>query len=135
MDYFLDDNNVIKRLIEEWEKYDGLIVAYDYDNTVYDYGNKGYSYNNVINLLRRLKKLDTTLIVFTCNTEDKYDVIKKYLNENDIPYDKINENADETMNFKGRKIYYNMLIDDRAGLSSAYNCLLKVVEEMEKRIG
>jgi len=132
MDYYLNDENVINRLIKEWNKYGKLIIAYDYDNTVYDYHKLGYTFENVISLLKRAKSIGANFIVFTCCNENKYDDIKKYLIINNIPFDKINENIDG-VDFGGRKVYYNILLDDRAGLSSAYNCLLKVVETIENK--
>jgi molybdopterin/thiamine biosynthesis adenylyltransferase len=47
--------------------------------------------------------------------------------ENDIPFDKINENMD-FIPFTGRKLYANIYLDDRAGLSAAYNILSKTLE-------
>jgi len=132
MDYYLNDENVINRLTEEWNKYGKLIIAYDYDNTVYDYHKLGYTFENVISLLKRAKLIGANFIVFTCCNENKYNDIKKYLNINNIPFDKINENING-VDFGGRKVYYNILLDDRAGLSSAYNCLLKVVEMIENK--
>lgn len=127
MDYFLDDSNIITRLVNEWNKHGELIIAYDYDSTVFDYGDKGRKFNDVISLLQKCKMVGAKFIVFTCCGEEKYESIKKYLINNNIPFDKINENI-EGLDFGGRKIYYNILLDDRAGLSSAYNCLLKAIE-------
>lgn len=129
MDYFLNDKNAIKRIVDEWRKYGKIIIAYDFDDTVYDFHNKGRTYNDVADLLRECKKYGAYLIVFTGCKEDKYKFIKNYLNENNIPYDKINENM-EFADFTGRKIYYNVLLDDRAGLSSSYKILKRSLEEL-----
>lgn len=108
------------RLIEEFEKHGKLVVAYDFDNTVYDYHKKGYTFDKVINLLRRAKTMGCYLIVFTCSDESRYDFIKNHLEENDIPFDSINENCPDTNFTNSGKIYYNILLDDRAGLKQAY---------------
>lgn len=126
MDYFLDDKNCIERLFNEWKKYGSIIVAYDYDNTVFDYYNKGYSYQQIVELLRECKKMKFHLTVFTSCNDDRFPEIKKYLEENNIPFDGINETPD-FIPFKGRKVYFNILLDDRAGLSSAYDQLWKVI--------
>ncbi len=127
MDYYLDESNSIQRLIQEWETHDKIIIAYDFDDTVYDFHKKGRDYSNVINLLKKCEEIGAYFIVFTCCGEDQFDKIKNYLNEKQIPYDKINSNLD-FVNFTGRKVYYNILLDDRAGLSSAYKCLSEVVK-------
>lgn len=126
MDFFLDDKNCIERLFEEWKKYGSLVISYDYDNTVFDYYKKGHTFEKVIELIRECKKMGFHLTVFTSCGDDRFDDIKKYLRENDIPFDAINETP-EFIPFKGRKVYYNILLDDRAGLSSAYDQLWKVI--------
>lgn len=132
MDLYLEDKNVVNRLVEEWTQHKNLIVAFDFDNTVFDYYQKGYEFNDVITLLRRCKQIGCKFIVFTSCEEEKYDFIRNYLNENEIPFDTINENLDITP-FKGRKVYYNILLDDRAGLRSAYDCLKEAVGVMETK--
>lgn len=126
-DRYLNDKECIDRLLNEWEKYGMLIIAYDYDNCVFDYGNRGDKFDNVIALIRKVKKMGCHLVVFTSCDETRYSEIKKYLNDNNIPFDSINETPD-FIPFKGRKVYYNVLLDDRAGLSSAFNVLKEVVE-------
>lgn len=125
-DYFLDDNNCVSRLFEEWKKYGSLIIAYDFDNTVFDYYKRGDTYEQVIELLRECKRLGFHLTVFTSCNDDRFPEIKEYLTTNDIPFDSINETPD-FIPFKGRKVYFNLLLDDRAGLSSAYDQLWKVI--------
>ncbi len=128
-DYYLDNENVIDRLIREWKQYKKIIIAYDFDDTVFDFWKKGRTYTDVITLLQRCEKIGAYFIVFTAN--DDIEMIKKYLTENKIPFDKINENM-EFIKFTSRKIYYNILLDDRSGLQSAYECLLKIVKQIER---
>lgn len=129
-DFFLDDSNVVSRLVEEYQRYGMLIVAYDFDNTVFDYYQKGYSFDCVIELLRECKTLGFHLTLFTSCNDDRMPEIKEYLKKNNIPYDSINDTPD-FIPFKGRKIYYNHFLDDRAGLSSAYNVLKEVVFQVK----
>ncbi len=126
MDYFLNDQNCVERLFDEWKKYGSLIVAYDYDNTVFDYYNKGFQYTDVIELLKECKRMKFHLTVFTSCNDDRFPEIKQYLSDNNIPFDGINETPD-FIPFKGRKVYFNILLDDRAGLKSAYEILWKVI--------
>ena len=130
MDYYLSEYNQVERLIIEWKQYGKIIIAYDFDDTVYDFHKKGRNYEDVILLLQRCNKIGAHFIVFTCCGEDEYPKIKDYLYENDLPFDTINNNLD-FVKFTGRKVYYNILLDDRAGLRSAYDVLLETVEIME----
>lgn len=117
--YFLSDRNCARRLIEEYEKFGTLWVAYDFDNTVYDYHKKGHDYEEVTALIRELKEVGCKLIVFTAEKDLGH--VLAYLHQHDIPYDLVNENPpffrspDES-----RKIFWNILLDDRAGLLSAF---------------
>ena len=65
-----------------------------------------------------------TLIVFSANED--YTFIKEYCKKSAIPYDAINENPPFYQS-KSPKIYYNALLDDRAGLKTTYDCLRRIV--------
>jgi hypothetical protein len=128
-DYYLNDNNCIERLKNELKSYPYLIVAYNFDNTVYDVHNKGISFNNVIDALRECKNIlcrgKFQLIAITDEHEDSF--AKEYLSLNNIPFDYINTNV-PMFNPKSGKIYYSILLDDRAGLKSSYHYLLSAIK-------
>lgn len=121
---YLNDQKALDRLLTEYKKYGSLTVAYDFDNTVYDYHNEGHDYSDVINLIRECKECGFYLIVFT--GEENTNKVETFLNENDIPFDAINENP-PFFKSTSRKIYSNILLDDRAGLYSAYWQLKNVI--------
>lgn len=131
-DFYLQKENVVSRLVEEWEAHGKLIIAYDFDNTVFDYHGVGHTYDNVIDLLRRCREFGAHLIVFTAKSDAEIPFMKQFLADNNIPYDSINENLN-FIPFDGRKIYYNILLDDRAGLESAYRSLATALEIMEMK--
>ena len=116
--------------MREYDKYNGLVVAYDFDNTVNDYHNAGDNYVEVIELIREAKVMGCYLIVFTAEVNTKK--VKKFLKENNIPFDAINKNP-PFRESKARKIYYNVLLDDRAGLRSAYEQLKAVFDRVKER--
>lgn len=104
------------RLVEQYHKMDRLIIAYDFDDTVKPYYSS--SCCRATNVIRAAKKyLNAYLIVYTCNQD--YDKIKDYLDKEKIPYDAINENAPFIHFNKKGKLYYNLLLDDKAGLHQA----------------
>lgn len=122
--------NCKKRLLEEYYKYGKLIVAFDFDNTIYDYHNNGGDYSEVIELLKDCSKLGFELILFT--TEEDF---TKLLNKSNSVKDLLG-----TANFKinkssifrsATKPYYNILLDDRAGLEESYEILKYVVDEIK----
>lgn len=130
IDRYLNHNQNVERLCREWKEHNGIIIAFDFDNTVFDYHNNGDVYDSVISILRTCKDMGCTLILFTSCEESKYDFMLEYLSSIGIHPDYINEQPDY-IPFKGKKIYYNILLDDRAGLESAYKVLLDTVNQMK----
>ena len=110
---------LLQRLISQYQKQDKLIVAYDFDDTVSPYWCANCT--QVQSILRRLRdNIDTYFIVYTSN--DDHDKIKKFLTANDIPFDSINENAPFAPTKEG-KLFYNVFLDDKAGLGEVVNTL------------
>lgn len=75
-----------------------------------------------------------TLILFTSCEEEKYDMMKSYLIDKGIYPDYINQTPEYIpFGHNGSKIYYNLFLDDRAGLSSAAHILLETIKAIERR--
>jgi FMN phosphatase YigB (HAD superfamily) len=125
MDYYLNKENTQKRLFEEYS----LVVAFDFDNTVYDFHQNGWRFENMIQLLQDLKSIGCYLIVFTANEDENF--VKNYCQKQTIPFDAINENPPFYQS-ESRKIYYNVLLDDRAGLAQVYEDLKALVLMIKK---
>ena len=126
-DPYLDDDLCVERLVENWKLHNGIIIAFDFDNTVFDYYENGYTYTKVIKLLKECKNMGCTLILSTCCDESKFDFMRDKCKENGIEIDYINESP-PYIPFTGNKVYYNIMLDDRAGLSAAYSILYKTKE-------
>lgn len=129
-DTYLNNENVINRLIKDHKEYGRTIVAYDFDNTVYSKEPNETCYQ-IIELLKVCKEMGFILIVFTCRPETEYDFVKNFLNINNIPYDFFNCDADFISFPKNnKKIYYDIFLDDRAGLKSAYESLVGFIYKL-----
>lgn len=121
---------LVSRLIDTYLKNDQIIIAYDFDDTVRPF--YGTDCNEVVELLKRAKAvLNPYFILYTSNADIEY--IKKYIKENDIPCNSINENA-EFINFDkfGKKLYYNIFLDDKCGLRAAMDALETLINLVEK---
>ena len=130
-DPYVIDIVVIQRLVKEWVKHNSLIIAYDYDNTVFDFHNAGYEFDFVIHLLREAKQYNAKFIVYSCSPDSRHDEMREYLNSKDIPFDTINENIIELHGGSG-KLFYNILLDDRAGLKTACSVLSAALTVMKE---
>ena len=119
---------VKERLRNEFRKYGELIIAYDFDYTVHNYQDENSSYEFVVNLLR-LWRPYANYIVFTASPEYRFKYIKDYLTKNNIPFDTINSEILER--HYTRKVYYNVFLDDRAGLGEISEILMELYKEIE----
>lgn len=132
-DRFLNTFNQKDRLFKEWLQYGSLIVAFDYDDTIFDYHNRGDTYQTVINQIKTLGHMGCTMICFTSCDESRYSDIKKFLYDNNIPCHGINIDS-EKVPFKGRKIYYNVFYDDRAGIGQIVDVINLLIRDIEDYI-
>ena len=128
---YLSDNTCTIRLVEEYKKHGSLVIAYDFDNTVYDYHKKGHDYSEIIDILKEAKNRGFYLIVFTAEQDETK--VANFLLVNGIPFDSINENP-PFFKAQTRKIYFNLLLDDRAGLRSAYNQLKSTINYIKQNL-
>ena len=126
-DPYLSKYNATVRLKDEYKKYGKIIVALDYDDTIFDFHKKGHTYEAVITLIKRCNKLGFYVVIFTGSEKEKYDSIREHCARIGIEITGINENAFPMNVGNNGKIYYNVLLDDRAGLDSAFAALLDTV--------
>lgn len=130
-DPYIYTHNAAERLYSEYKKYGSIIIAFDFDYTVHNFKDEQWHYDGVINLLRAWQPY-AKLVVFTASAEERYPYIEKYLRDNDIPFDYINEDIlPPEKHTPARKIYYNILLDDRAGLGNAFSILREVYNRLE----
>jgi hypothetical protein len=127
-DPYLKVSLMYKRLIDEYEKYGKLVVGYDFDGTVHDFHKEGHEYPRVIQLLRDLKEIGCKLICWTAYGDLAY--VEKYLKDNDIPCDGINEGG-IPLPWESRKPFFSALLDDRAGMLEVFVGLKKVIEHVK----
>jgi hydroxymethylpyrimidine pyrophosphatase-like HAD family hydrolase len=90
--------------------FDGTIAEYDPEK--YEDDKFGEPINGVQNALTTLRKNGYKIIIFT--TRKNSEKFKKYLEENEIPYDYINENPDQPEYSNAGKPIADLYVDDRA---------------------
>lgn len=92
------------------------IVAVDFDNTIAipDEDFKGLKEVPLaIQTLKDLRDFGYFLILWTCRTGEMLDQALQFLSDRDVQIDTVNENYPELSFQTSRKIYYDILIDDR----------------------
>jgi hypothetical protein len=125
MDSFFDKNKQLDVLLEQYEKHGKIIVAFDFDDTVSPF--RGESCEKVVQLIRDLRPY-AYLICFTARTPENQVEAEEYLKANRIPYDYINRGwqGDEISG----KLFYNQLLDDKAGLYESYTILSEFLKKV-----
>jgi len=129
MDFYLNPLNSSNRLIDEYQRYGSITIAYDFDDTVYDFHKKGRIYDQVISLLSELKSINCFLICWTGQEDIAF--VNDYLIKNNIPFNTINENP-PFYKSTSKKVYANAYLDDRAGLKQVYDELTYLVKIAKK---
>jgi hypothetical protein len=129
MDYYLSEDNIYKRLLTEYEKYGTLIVAVDFDGTISDFHNEGLTFDKVISLLKDCNRLGFRLVIYTANND--YELIQSRCETLGIKIEGINKQLLPEFTDRG-KLYYNILLDDRSGLPTAYKILRRLVDDKSK---
>jgi len=116
-DRYFDIHESVKRLVNDYVNHGTLYIAFDFDNTIYDYHKKGDVYPKVKKLLQYLSSNDSfKLILFTSNEGQALNDTVIRCKAMSIYPDFINYSP----LMDTRKPYYNILLDDRAGLYDAY---------------
>jgi hypothetical protein len=127
-DKYLVQNNVLNRMIDEYLKYGYTILAYDFDDTVFDTHNESNTYAQVIEVLQMCSKFKEDIYMICFTVRDASDIeVAKYLDENNIRHDAINDNCPHITISTSRKILYSLFLDDKAGLLSAYETLVRFI--------
>jgi hydroxymethylpyrimidine pyrophosphatase-like HAD family hydrolase len=128
-DPYFSTSECVNRLFNEYKKHEKLIIAVDFDDTLFDFHKKGFTYGKVINLLKECQNLGFYIVIFTGNENEL--LIREYCKSLGIEISSINENPIKLPYGNGRKIYYNILLDDRAGLGQAVEILEMLISKIE----
>lgn len=106
-----------------------MIVAIDFDDTIFPYDNPKDTCNKIISLVKRASKLGFIIILFAAREGERLEWAISYMKALGIAPDYVNSSPV----IGGGKPYYNILLDDKAGLGQAYECLLEAINIIEKQ--
>ena len=125
------DIGCITRLKNELNTHGRLVIGFDFDNTIFDVHNRGGNYTDIIEVLRKCKKHGWILCLYTAELRENWLKWKvDYCRHFGIEPDYVNESP----LLKGtKKPFFNLLLDDRAGLESAYTILKYILHYADSR--
>lgn len=125
-DRYLNTEQSVIRLTEDFHLHGDLIIAFDFDNTVFDFHSTGDTFPELERMLKFLKFHGFTLILFTSRIGKELNYAIEYCEDNGYAPNFINESPV----MKTKKPYYNILLDDRAGLNESYSILKQTLKNL-----
>ena len=130
-DPYKDTINCFLRLRREWKRHGRIIVAVDFDDTVFDFHGEGHDYKEVLEVLCRCIQKNFYIMLFTGTPPSEWPRQKEFLARRGIPVNSVNVNPIDLPFGNSGKPYYNILLDDRAGLGQALDVLRMLLWEVE----
>lgn len=133
MDPFVSTSKIVDRLHKEYKKHPKLVVAVDFDDTVYDFHGHGAQHERVLEALRKCNELGFYVVLWTASAPERFNFMKGYMKEKQVHIDAINENPIPLPFGNHKKMYYNILLDDRAGLGQALDALEILINDIKSK--
>lgn len=137
---FVSITDMVEDLVRRWERYGELIIAVDFDDTIYNYrDNPMLNLVPLQELLKECVKCSMKVVIFTARPKSEFKFIEGFCGAIKLKIEGININilkdGDSNRGVgESGKIYYNLLLDDKAGLQQAYFILKRTYLEIQKRL-
>jgi len=115
----------IDRLVKEWEQHGKIIIAADYDSTIAYWPTieNQEDIDRTVKLLQIAHETGAYIVIFTACKADRHLAIQNHCEELRLPISGINIQPVPLPYGNQNKIYANVFLDDRAGLSQALDIL------------
>ena len=131
-DPFMDESICVDRLVTEWRKHGRILIATDFDDSVFGFHDPTDTHPKMLALLKECSDMGCLITIFTAATPTRWDMMREFLETRGVKVASINKNAIELPYGNWGKPYWNILVDDRAGLPSAYRVLKAAAAEIKK---
>lgn len=131
IDPYTDTERCIQRLLDQHAKHPRLMLAVDFDDTLFDFHQTGAAYPRAIAAIKAAQSVGFYVTIFTASAKDRYPFIVEHCASLGIQVDAINRNVIESPFGNDGKIFFNLLIDDRAGLGQALDTLEAVLNRIK----
>ncbi len=125
-------DHCVARLWTEYQKHPRLIVAIDIDDTCFDFHSKNRTYPRVIKLLLECEALGFYLVIFTARAPENIPHAVDYIKGLGLTVASVNTNPFPLPYGNNGKPYYNILLDDRAGLGQACETLSRLIAMIKR---
>lgn len=119
----------VERLVREWKQHGKIICAVDYDGTIAYWPTieNQEDIKRTIELLQLVHATGAYIVINTACSPDRYEDIQRHCESINLPINNINAPPIPTTYGNSTKLYANIFLDDRAGLSQALDILEKAM--------
>jgi len=132
-DPFTSTSKIVQRLHKEYKKHPKLIIAVDFDDTVYDFHGGGAHHDRVQQALLKCNELGFYVVLWTASAPERFAFMREYMQDIGVHISAINENPIELPFGNHKKMYYNILLDDRAGLGQSLDALEIFMDDIKSK--
>ncbi len=120
----------VNKGLQQWLKYGKLIIGVDFDETILPYRDYEEKIcNQVVSTVLEAQKLGAIIILYTCRDDKLLDEAIHYCEEKGLKFHAVNPIGSEEFLGEGwsSKPYFNIQLDDKAGLISAVTTLQEII--------
>lgn len=128
---YFETRACIDRLLRQYKDHPRLIIAIDFDDTIFDINFSGKPSQTILNIIKRCQKHNFYITIYTAREAKDFFFIAEYMSLQGIIIDSINANPIPLQHGNSGKMYYNLLLDDKAGLGQAYLILDTLLAQLE----
>jgi len=113
------------KLFKQWKKRGNIIIAVDFDDTIKPFRfQKEKKCLKIIKLLKKCHQYGAKIIIYTASDPRRFSMMRSYCERHGLIIESINQNISNLPFGNNGKIFYNILLDDRSGLTETYYRLL-----------
>ena len=125
----------VNKLVSSWIKHHRLIIYVDYDQTILGYEPFEYKLcDSVIYTIKEAQHLGAIVVLYTCRDSERLDKALEYCKNIGLSFDNVNPSKPFKEDFSS-KPYYNILLDDKAGLPYSLEILQEAIEKYRRYLG
>lgn len=121
------------RLLKQYDEHKTLIIAVDFDDTIFAGNvNSQKDLEPIIEKLKEAVEIGLKIVIYTARNEKYFPDIEVFCENIGLKIEAINKDIIQLREPTSGKIYYNLFLDDKAGLEQAAVILVYTIEKIKE---
>lgn len=118
----------VDKLYNVWVEHKNIIIAVDFDDTLCPWNTASKEFcRELIDLLIECKQFGAKLMLYTCRDGHSLEEAIDYCEQHNLTFNRVNPSG--TQFGLSCKPFYNILLDDKAGLEQAFTVLCLALQK------